>query len=208
MEVGVEDRVLVERLEMLCARERRVTAQLLWHLAEVDRRGLYRDCRYSSLFNYCVKGLRMSEGEAGLRIRVARTAGRYPMIYGYLERGELHLSAVSVLSPVLSSENCEVVLKRAVHRTKAEVEELVADLRPKAVCPDVIRTLPEARLAARVEKCKEDAMGQAGLFEQASAVVTAPSQRRAPDATCRVNGMWANSVPLGPSTVALIVTTD
>lgn len=57
----LDDRILLQRLHQLCARERQVTAQLLWHLAEVDRRGLYRDRGYSSLFNYCVKALHKSE---------------------------------------------------------------------------------------------------------------------------------------------------
>ena len=92
----LDDRILLQRLHQLCARERQVTAQLLWHLAEVDRRGLYRDRGYSSLFNYCMKALHMSEAEAGLRIRMARTARTYPVIYQHLEQGELHLSAITL----------------------------------------------------------------------------------------------------------------
>ena len=46
----IDDRSLLERLDALCARDRRVTAQLLCHLAEVDRRRLFRERGYSSLF--------------------------------------------------------------------------------------------------------------------------------------------------------------
>jgi len=141
----LDDRSLLERLDALCARDRRVTAQLLWHLAEVDRRGLCRERGYSSLFNYCVQALHMSEAEAGLRIRVARAARRYPVIYRHVDRGELHLSAVSVLAPVLTPDNHQRLLRAAVHRTKAQVQEQVADLCPQPACPDTVRKLPSAR---------------------------------------------------------------
>ncbi|MDD9946588.1 MAG: hypothetical protein OXU20_36420, partial [Myxococcales bacterium] len=72
----ITDERLLERLHTLVGKDRRLTAQLLWHLAEVDQRGLHRQQGYSSLFNYCVEALHMSEAEAGLRIRVARTARR------------------------------------------------------------------------------------------------------------------------------------
>jgi hypothetical protein len=82
---------LLRRLKALLAHDRRTTARLLWHLGEVDARGLYRDAGYSAMFVYCVEALHMSEAEAGLRIRAARLARDYPVVLGMVERGELHL---------------------------------------------------------------------------------------------------------------------
>ena len=43
------DERLIERLHTLVGKDRHLTAQLLWHLAEVDHRGLHRQRGYSSL---------------------------------------------------------------------------------------------------------------------------------------------------------------
>lgn len=48
------DEELIATLRHLLAKERRLSARLLVHLAEVDARGLYRQHAYSSMFDYCV----------------------------------------------------------------------------------------------------------------------------------------------------------
>jgi len=48
---ALDDATLLSRLGVLVTRERATSAKLLWHLAEVDVRGLYRDEGYSALFN-------------------------------------------------------------------------------------------------------------------------------------------------------------
>jgi IS5 family transposase len=138
----LDDATLLQRLHTLLARDHRTSALLLAHLGEVDARGLYRDAGYSSLFGYCVGALHMSESEAALRIRAARLARQYPDVLSHVERGELHLSALRVLAPVLTDDNREHLLRSAVHRTKAEVEALVADLAPKPDARQLVRRLP------------------------------------------------------------------
>ena len=50
----LDDETLIHRLKALVGRDRKLSAHLLMHLAEVDVRGLFRDRGYSSLFGYCV----------------------------------------------------------------------------------------------------------------------------------------------------------
>ncbi|MCC7142107.1 MAG: hypothetical protein IT349_08415, partial [Candidatus Eisenbacteria bacterium] len=52
--------------------ERRVTAELLRHLGELDARRLYLGAGCSSTFAYCTEILRMSEPAAYHRITAAR----------------------------------------------------------------------------------------------------------------------------------------
>ena len=96
------DQELIESLQRLLAQERGVHARLLVHLAEVDARGLYRERAYSSMFDYCVQALHMSEAEAYLRIRAARLSREFPRVLAMLQAGELHLSALKLLAPVLT----------------------------------------------------------------------------------------------------------
>jgi hypothetical protein len=144
----LDDVTLLQRLQTLLAREHRTSALLLAHLGEVDARGLHRDAGYSSLFGYCVEALHMSEAEAALRIRAARLARQYPEVLSHVERGELHLSALRVLAPVLNDDNLEQLLRSAMHKTKAQVEVLVADLAPKPDAPQIVRKLPTPRAKA------------------------------------------------------------
>lgn len=106
-------------------------ARLLRILEEIDRRSLHVEMGFASLFQFCTQLLFMSEHEAYLRMTVARTARRFPVIFEMIERGELHLSAVAKLAPCLEDENHRSLLAAAAHKTKREVEEIVAAKSPK-----------------------------------------------------------------------------
>ncbi len=139
---------LLRDLDRLVANERSHTADLLAHLAEVDRRKLYLDHAASSLFTYCVEVMRYSEDSAYKRIQAARAATAYPVIFDLIARGELHLSAVTLLAPHLRPDNHRELLEQACHRSKREVEQLVAARFPRPELLTTLRRLPEQRSAA------------------------------------------------------------
>lgn len=122
--------------------ERRATAHLIALLMEVDSRKLYAGQGYSSLFSFCVQMLHLSEHAAYLRIEAARSARRYPKILDRLADGSLHLTAVSLLGLHLTAANHLEVLDSARHKSKRDIEQLVARLRPQPDVPAVIRKLP------------------------------------------------------------------
>lgn len=154
----LSDQELVAALQRLLQHERRVTARLLLHLGEVDARGLYRQYAYGSLFDYCVQALHLSEAEAFLRIRAARLGRQFPRVLDMLERGELHLSAIKLLSPVLDRENQEELLTEARHKSKREVERLLLNRAPKPEVPATVRKLPQrARTTAAPSAVPEPA---------------------------------------------------
>ena len=128
-----------------CVREdRRVTAQLLAHLGEIEARGLHRDLGYQSMFEYAVRVLHMSDSEAGLRLHAARFARKFPASLEMLSRGELHLTAMKLLAPVLTPENAEL-MNMACLKTKQEIQLLIAKHCPQPDVPDAVRRLPTAR---------------------------------------------------------------
>jgi 5-methylcytosine-specific restriction endonuclease McrA len=83
---------------------------------------------------YCVRVLRLAEEVAYKRIRAARGARRYPQIFDAIADGRLNVTGIVVLAPHLTDANVDEVLATAAHRSKAEIEMLVARLAPK---PDV-----------------------------------------------------------------------
>jgi hypothetical protein len=108
---------------------------LLVHLAEVDARGLYRERAYSSMFTYCVQALQMSEAEAYLRIGAARLGRQFPRIWPMLERGELHLSGLKLLAPVLDVYNADDLLEAARGKSKRALELLLAQRKAEQRSP-------------------------------------------------------------------------
>jgi hypothetical protein len=140
---------LVARVRHCVREDRRVTAQLLAHLGEIEARGLHRDVGYESMFEYAVRVLHMSDSEAGLRLHAARFARKFPDSLEMLSRGELHLTAMKLLAPVLTQENSEL-LSLSCLKTKQEIQLLIAKHCPQPDVPDAIRRLPTSRSAKAV----------------------------------------------------------
>ena len=60
-----------------------------------------------------------------------------------LAAGALTLTSLCLLCPHLTEANHRDVLARAQHRSKREVEEIVASLRPRPDAPPILRRLPD-----------------------------------------------------------------
>jgi hypothetical protein len=108
---GISDDALLERLATLVRRQNALTAALLAHIAEVDRRRLYLREACTSMHRYCVERLGLSDGAAYKRIHAARAARRFPVLLAMLEQGELHLKGITLLAPHLTEANCREVLE-------------------------------------------------------------------------------------------------
>jgi hypothetical protein len=143
----LSDDELLRRLDELVSHSRRVEADLVAHIGEVERRRLYAREASPSMFAYCRERLHLSEAEAYMRIRVARAARRHAVLLDMLRDGRLHLSGIVRLLPVLTRENRDVLLARATHGSKRQILELVAELSPRPDVPARVRKLPRQRYA-------------------------------------------------------------
>ena len=140
---SLSDDQLLRRLRELTRDSRRVEAELVAHIGEVDARRLYAREGCSSMFTYCVELLHLSEPETNLRIVVARATRRHPILLEMLGDGRLHLSGIALLAPHLTEWNRDEVLARATHCSKRRIEELVAGIAPRPDVPTTIRRLPD-----------------------------------------------------------------
>jgi hypothetical protein len=59
--------------------------------------------------------------------------------------GRLHLSGIERLGPHLTARNRDTLLRRATHKSKREIEELVAELAPRPDVRPTMRKLAEPR---------------------------------------------------------------
>jgi len=116
--------------------------RLVAQIAEVDARELYAREASASMFAWCTERLHLSEAEAYLRIGAARASRRHPMLLAMPADGRIHLSGIERLAPHLTDENRDVLPKRAVHRTKRQIEELAAEVAPRPANATRLRRLP------------------------------------------------------------------
>ena len=145
----VDDRPLLDAAKQLAANERRASAALLRALMEIDSRRLYLGEGCASMFVYCTRVLHLSEGGAYNRIEAARAARAYPLILELFEQSAVTLTAIRLLAPHLTGQNHRTVLAAARHKSKRDIEALVATLQPKPDAPVIVRRLPTApRLTA------------------------------------------------------------
>ena len=135
------DQTLLRELRSLVSQDRATTALLIAHLGEVDARRLYAPAGYPSMFEWCVGELHFSEDVAYKRIQVARAARQFPTVHDMLADGRLHLTAVVLLAPHLGPGNAEELLAAASHKSKAQVEQLLAERFPRPDLPALVTPL-------------------------------------------------------------------
>jgi 5-methylcytosine-specific restriction endonuclease McrA len=138
------DAELLAATRGLVGRSNQLLASLLAHLGEVEARGIHRTRACASLYAYCIYELRFSEDEAFRRITAARLVRRFPALLDAVASGELHLTGLLMLGPLLTADNLVEVLARAKHRTKKELARLVRILDPLPQVPPRIEPLGPA----------------------------------------------------------------
>ena len=208
---SLTDDQLIAETRRLIACERTATAAVLRSLMEIDSRRLYLREGCSSLFTYCTQVLHLAEGAAYNRIEAARAARRFPEVLVAVEEGFLTLASVRLLAPHFTVDNCRELIDRARHKSKRDVELLVAAIAPRAPVPTVVRRLPDRPGTAAVTTTV-----QSLLRSEAAEVKTptdrvpecagaAPSKERGPAHAYRISRPVSTVTPLSPSCYRLQV---
>jgi hypothetical protein len=174
----LSDRDLLARLECAAQHERHATAHLIGLLMELDVRRLYLGEGCSSLFTYCTHVLHLSEHAAYGRIEAARAGRRFPVILALLAEGAISLTAIGLLAPHLTQDNHADVLDAARHKSKRDIEQLVARLHPRPEVPATIQRLPQPKLLAEAapQKLTVQAAGSESSLQPTLNVPTTPSR--------------------------------
>jgi hypothetical protein len=150
----LSDQTLLHDLAGLVARDRVTTAELLAHIAEVDARRLWAPAGHPSMQAYCVEELHLSEDSARRRIHAANVAQRVPVILQALAEGRLSLSSVLLLGPWLTLENADDLIGAATHKTKYEIQQLIADRFPRLDVPAAVQAVGNSTpMTSSEQKC-------------------------------------------------------
>jgi predicted thioesterase len=130
---------LLSRTKQLAADERRATLALIEHLAEIQRRMLYAEIGYASLWEYVTKELGLSEGSAQRRIQAMKLLRVVPEARESLESGELSLSNAAKVQSFLKNEkkagrnqNASAVVAQVKSQSQRECEATLFGISPEA----------------------------------------------------------------------------
>ncbi len=200
----MSDSSLLADLETSVGVERTATSGVLLRIGAVDARRLHRSLGYASMFTFCVGHLHLSEGAAYKRIQAARCARKFPVLFDALEDGRLHLSAVCLLKPHLTFENVDELIEASTHKSKAEVEELMARRFPQADVGSerpTIRALP-ARPSPQLSPGTDDRPAPDLLSAMASKAVD-PDPIDVGDPELELSPGTVDTAPPAPPPVAI-----
>ena len=148
---------LLDRTRQVAAQERKVTALVLEHLREVERRRLYADLGYPSLFEFAVSELKYSESSAHRRISAMRLSREVPSVAPAIEAGTLSLSVVSQAQRFFRVEKIEngktytptqkeEILEGLIGKSSRECERDLAARSPEFAPKEKTRALSAAKL--------------------------------------------------------------
>ncbi len=124
----ISDNTLRKDAKRAASREKEATANLLHYIREVDRRRLYCDWKFTSLFDWCVRELGLCEGSAHLRITAARLMAEMPELEEKIEQGNLSLSNISQVTQfcrendIKDSQDKLEMLRKVENLSKKEAE--------------------------------------------------------------------------------------
>ena len=134
---------LFQKTKMAAQNEKLATLTLLEYLAEVDRRKLYTEKAYSTLFEYVSSELGYSETQTADRVNAVRLMVAVPSVKEHLKTGELTLTTASQIqrfvraeskaaqeagerySSAVTQEKKESVVISCLNQTKRQVERLL-----------------------------------------------------------------------------------
>ncbi len=164
----LKDSELLSQTKLLVQTEREVLTKVLHHLREVDRRKLFSDLGYQSLFEYAVKDLKYSEGQAGRRIQAMRLIKEIPELEQKIESGDLSLSNISQAqsyfreaqkaAPQLKIDSSEKlkVLKSLENKSVREGQKVLISLQPQTALPrEREKVLDDSHTQASFVKTKD-----------------------------------------------------
>lgn len=100
----ISDEQLLNKINFLVQNERETLTKILHHLREIQKRRLYSQLKYGSLFEYATKHLGYSEDQAWRRIAAMRLLKEIPEIEEKITNGSLSLSHLGMAKSLFNRE--------------------------------------------------------------------------------------------------------
>jgi hypothetical protein len=137
------DSELLAQFHTLHLEGSRLLARLIVLLNAMEDRRLHTRSAFPTMFEFCTRRLGMSHAGAHRRTTAARIVRQFPSLLEKIERGEIGLSTVVMLSEHLKVDNLDEVLAAVAGKTTRDVEQLLADRAPRQDVPAKLEKIAE-----------------------------------------------------------------
>jgi 5-methylcytosine-specific restriction endonuclease McrA len=150
--VQLSDRELHLETQTLVSQERQILTKILHHLREIERRRLFADFGCTSLFDYAVKMLGYSEGQAQRRIQAMRLMKEIPEIEKKIVDGSLNLSNIAQAQTAFNEMKRQSNNQPVTQSRKKEVLSNLENMSAREGQRQLLKMLPEAALPKERER--------------------------------------------------------
>jgi len=157
----LKDKDLLTQMRQLIQSERDLLVSILHHLREIERRRLFVDLSYNSLFDYAVGELKYSEGQAGRRIAAMRHLKDLPAdaaarIETKITTGALSLSNVQQARSFFRDQSAAEPRRVITAAEKLNVLELLENKSVRAGQKELLRLAPVIAMPKEKERVITD----------------------------------------------------
>ena len=132
---------------MECAkRYLQLETELIEILQSIDEQKTFRVLGFSSLFQYCLKALGLSENQSYAFIQVSRKAREVPALKAAINMGTLSVNQAKKITSVITSENSAVWIGKASLLTQRQLEKEIVKEKPKEAVKDRMSYVESTRV--------------------------------------------------------------
>jgi hypothetical protein len=151
----IADQIHTRALEV-ASRYKRAEADLIEILQLAEKHEVHHLRGHSSLYNYAISELGLSENIAYNLITVARKAIQVPELKTQLEAGTLTLTNARRVASVLTPENQSEWIEKATSLSSRELEKEIAKVRPQEATPERTSYVSDDRLKLELGISEEE----------------------------------------------------
>lgn len=161
--------VLIPETKALLKRESDCIAQVLARLAVIDDRRLFAEVGYSSMYEFCLQELGLTERAALNRLTAARIAFAHPLLFDALADGRISMSTIFQLSCHLRVAPADELVAGVAHLSRAQAQAWLAERFAKPPLPTRIESVTTDR-----RRRSMDDGSTMGLFDESNPVQHPP----------------------------------
>lgn len=141
-----KEKILHEKALLKAKKFKQSHAELLEIVMEVNQARLYEKFSLTSTFAYCMKILGLSKDVTCTLTAIARVSEQVPEIKTAIDEGSLCISNARRIAPIVTKENKEVWLERAIDLPQIKLEKEIAKVFPKEAVKEKAKYIAEDRL--------------------------------------------------------------
>ena len=142
---SLSNETLLGQTKFLFDREKQISDRILLYLAEINRRRLYLELGFESLYKFLIGHFRLGESSAYNRIKAMRLTEEVPAAKQALTQNSMNLStltqaqvffqSVEKTEGKLSIEKKTEVIEKLRDKSQVEVKQILVSINPKAAEP-------------------------------------------------------------------------